>query len=163
MDFRADSPFRASRRSFDCFDDALGRADFIGGLGDLEAALGMGDDANAGMLAANAGDLLRRKALVHGTVALPQNDPRPANLVRRIATKFLVGIPNNHLLERDAHAIGSVAAEMLIGEKENFLAAFEGPLHDRGSVRAGANGASMFTGEGFDGCGRVHISDGSDA
>src|ERR1700674_1015204 len=65
VDFRADGPFRAGGRSLDGFDDALGRADLIGGLGDLEAAFGMRDDANAGMLAADVLDLPRREALVH--------------------------------------------------------------------------------------------------
>src|SRR5258708_34234782 len=46
--FRAHSPFRASRRSFDCFDDALGRADFIGGFGGPATAPGRVDGANAG-------------------------------------------------------------------------------------------------------------------
>src|SRR5258708_4504880 len=162
VDFRADSPFRANGRNFDCFDDAFGRADCISGLGDLETALGMGNDANAGMLAADALDLLRGETLMHGTVALPENDPRPANLFRRIAAKLLVGIPNNHLLERDAHAIGGVAAEMLIGEEKNFFAAFKSPLHDRGSVRAGANRPAVLTGEGFDGRGGVHVCHGRD-
>src|SRR5205814_511315 len=39
MDFRAHGPFGAGGRSLDGCDDALGRADLIGGLCDFEAAL----------------------------------------------------------------------------------------------------------------------------
>src|SRR5260370_5534307 len=162
VNFRADSPLRAGRRSFDCFDDAFGRADFIGGLGNLKATFGMNDDANAGMLVADALDLLRGEALVHRTVAFPEDDSRVANLSGRVSAKFLVGIQNDHLFERDAHAIGGVAAEMLIGEEENFSAALEGPLHDRSGVGTGANHPAMLAGKGFDGCGGVHVRDGSD-
>src|SRR5712664_967664 len=104
VDFRADGPLGSGGRGLDGFDDALGRADRIGGLGDFKAAFGMRDDANAGMLAADVLDLLRREALVHGTIALPEDDARVANRFRRVSAKFLVGIPNDHLFERDAHA-----------------------------------------------------------
>src|SRR5713226_10326580 len=132
VNFRANGPLGASRRGLNSLDDALGRADLVGRLCDLEAAFGMGDDANARMLAADALDLLRSEALVHGAVALPQNNARTANRFRRVSAKFLVRIPHDHLLERDAHAIAGVAAEVLVGEEENFFARLEGPVHDRG-------------------------------
>src|SRR5882762_999543 len=91
MDFRADGPLCARGRGLDGFDDALGRADLIGGLRDLEAAFGMRDDANAGMLAADALDLLRREALVHGAIALPEDDARVVNRFRSVSAKFLIG------------------------------------------------------------------------
>src|SRR5712664_1722312 len=162
VDFRADGPLRASGRSFYGFDNAFCRADLIGGLCDFKAAFGMRDDANAGMLAADALDLLRREALVHGAIALPEDDARAANRFRRVSAKFLVGIPNDHLLERDAHAIAGVAAEVLVGKEENFFARLEGPVHDRGGIGTGADRAAMLTGEGLDGRGRVHVSDGDD-
>src|SRR5882757_1169918 len=62
VDFGADGPLSASGRSLDGFDDAFGRADLVGGLGNLEAALRVNDDANAGMLTANPVHLLRREA-----------------------------------------------------------------------------------------------------
>src|SRR5216683_861166 len=83
VDFRADGPLGAGGRSLDGFDDALSRADLIGSLCDLEAAFGMRDDANSGVLAADALDLLRRETLVHGTVALPEDDARAADRFRR--------------------------------------------------------------------------------
>src|ERR1700694_3492346 len=113
VDFGADGPLGAGGRSLDGFDDALGRTDLIGGLRDFEAAFGMHDDANAGMLAADALDLLRREALVHGGIALPEDDPRVVNRFRSVSAKFLVGIPDDHLAERNAHAIASVASKGL--------------------------------------------------
>src|SRR6266404_761711 len=162
VNFRADGPFGAGGRSLDGFDDALGGADLIGGLGDLEAAFGMRDDANAGMLAADALDLLRREALVHGAIALPEDDARVVNRFRSVSAKFLIGIPDDHLFERDAHAITGVASEVLVGKEENFFALLEGPLHDPGGVRTGADRAALLTGKGFDGRGRVHIGNGDD-
>src|SRR6266851_7050804 len=162
VDLRADGPFGARGRSLDGFDDAFGGADLIGGLGDLEAAFRVRDDANTGMLAADALDLLRREALVHGAIALPEDDARAANRFRRVSAKFLVGIPDDHLFERDAHAIAGVAAEVLVGEEKHFFARLEGPVHDASGVGTGANRAAMLAGKGFDGRGRVHICDRDD-
>src|SRR5229473_3102655 len=120
VDLRANGPLGTGGRSLNCLDDGLGRADLIGGLGDLEAAFGVNDDTNARMLTADALDLLRGEALVHGTVALPENDARVAYCFPRVSAKFLVGIPDDHLVERDAHAIAGVAAKVLVGEEENF-------------------------------------------
>src|SRR2546423_298552 len=76
VNFCAHGPLRANRRSQDGFDDTLGRADLIGGLGDLEAAFGMRDDANSRMLAADALDLVRGEAAGHGRRAPPEVDAR---------------------------------------------------------------------------------------
>src|SRR5258708_4544343 len=154
VDFGADGPLGACGRSLDGFDDALGRADLIGGLRDFETAFGMRNDANAGMLAANALDLLRREALVHGAVTLPEDDARAADRLRRVSAKFLVGIPDDHLFERDAHAIAGVAAEVLVGEEKNFFTRLESPPHDLGGVGTGADRAALLAREGFDGRGR---------
>src|SRR5258708_1326255 len=95
VDFGGGGPLRAGGRRLNGFDDALGRTDLIGGLCDFEAAFGMHDDANAGMLAADALDLLRREALVHGAIALPEDDACPADRFRRCSTKFLARIPDD--------------------------------------------------------------------
>src|SRR5882762_5484435 len=157
VDFSANGPLGAGGRSLNSFDDALGRADLIGGLCDFEAAFRMRDDANSGMLSAHALDLLGGKALVHGAIALPEDDARLADRFRGVSAKFLVGIPDDHFFERDAHAIAGVAAEVLVGEEENFLTRLEGPCHDPGGVGAGADRAALLTGKGFDGRGRVHV------
>src|SRR5229473_1117882 len=162
VNFRADGPLGAGRRSLDGFDDALGGADLIGGLRDFETAFGMRNDANAGMLAADALDLLRREALVHGAVTLPEDDTRAADRLRRVSAKFLAGIPDDHLFERDAHAIAGVAAEVLVGKEENFFTRFESPLYDPGGVGACADRAALLAGKGFDGRSRVHVSNRDD-
>src|SRR2546430_17358926 len=102
------------------------------------------------------------RSLVHGTITLPEDDARALNRFQCVSAKFLVGIPNNHLLDRDAHAIAGVAAEVLVGKEENFFAALEGPLHDRGGVGAGADRTAMLASKGFDGRVRVHVCDGDD-
>src|SRR6266478_4428584 len=162
VNFRTDGPLSARGRILDGFYNALGRADLIGGLSDLEAAFRVGDDANSWVLAADARDLLGREALVHRAVALPENDARTANRFRRVSAKFLVGIPDNHLIQRDAHAVAGVAAKVFVGEEEHFFAGVEGPSHDGGGVGAGANRAAMLTGKGFDGRGRIHVGDRDD-
>src|SRR2546429_679319 len=106
--------------------------------------------------------LLRREAVVHGAIALPEDDARAANRSRRVSAKFLVGIPDDHLFEGDAHAIAGVAAEVLVGEEKHFFACLEGPVHDASGVGTGANRAAMLAGKGFDGRGRVHICDRDD-
>src|SRR6266705_3492058 len=162
VDFGADGPLSACRRGLDGLDDSLCRANLVGGLSDFEAALRVNDDANARMLAADALDLLRGEALVHGAVAFPENDARAADSFWRVSAKFLVRIPDDHLLERDAHAIAGVAAEVLVGEKQDFFAPFEGPFHDSGRVGTCADRAAPLAGKGFDGRSRVHVSDGDD-
>src|SRR5438034_10390866 len=130
VNFCAHGPLRADRRSLDGFDDTLGRADLIGGLGDLEAAFGMRDDANSRMLAADALDLLRREALVHGTIALPEDDARAANRFQSVSAKFLIRVPNDHLVEGNAHTMAGVAAKVFVGEEEDFFASRESPFHN---------------------------------
>ena len=66
------------------------------------------------------------------------------------AAEDLVRIPHDHLVERDAHLVGGVAPEMLIGEKEDLLAALERPLQRRGRVRRRAHDAAVLAAERFD-------------
>src|ERR1700730_4401441 len=159
MNLGADSPLRTSRRGGDRLDDAFGRAGLVGGLCDLEAALGMDNDANAGMLAPNAFDVLRREALVDGTVSFPEDDAGAVYCFRGVTAEFLVGVPNDHLLEGDAHTKSGVPAEVLVGQEEYLFAAFERPAHHRGGVRTGADRAAVLSGERFDRGGRVHVGD----
>ncbi len=66
------------------------------------------------------------------------------------------------MLEGNAHAVARVAAKVLVGEEENFFAAFKGPFHDFGGIGTGADRAAMFPGEGFNGGSRIHVGDGDD-
>src|SRR5437879_12412734 len=100
----------------------------------------MGNDADAGMLVADACHLLRGEALAYGTIALPQDDARIAHRFRTVPAEFLVRVPDNHLLERNAHAIAGVAADVLVGKEEKFFAGFESPRQNRDAVGSGENG-----------------------
>jgi hypothetical protein len=50
------------------------------------------------------------------------------------AALFQVGIPDHHLVERDAHLVAGPAAEVLVGEEQHLLALLERPLEDLGCV-----------------------------
>src|SRR6266478_739180 len=76
VNFRANRPLGASGRSLNSLDDALGRADLVGRLCVLDATLVIGHNSTARMFAADALDLLRGEALVHGAIALPEDDAR---------------------------------------------------------------------------------------
>src|SRR5260370_9763472 len=106
------------------------------------------------MLAADALNLLRGEALVHGAVAFPEDDARAADRFRRVSAKFLVRIPDDHLLERDTHAIAGVAAKVLVGEEEDFFAPLETPFHDGGRAGTGPDRAAPLACKGFDGSSR---------
>src|SRR5258706_5903250 len=82
VNLRAYRPLRVRRRLRDSFDDAFGRADLIGDLRYLIAAFRMHDYANAGVLAADALDMLRLGALIDRSVAHPPDDTRLAECFR---------------------------------------------------------------------------------
>ena len=64
-------------------DDLLGGAVEVGGLDDFPAALGVDDDVHAGEIGAGLLDLVDAEALVGAAVALPEDDLRVAELLRR--------------------------------------------------------------------------------
>src|SRR5208282_3875111 len=119
----ANGPLAARRGGDDGLDDAFGGTYFVGGLRDFEAAFGMNNDADAGMLFAHAIDVFRQKALMDGAVALPQNHFGVAQRFRGVTAEFLVRIPDDHFAERDAHAIAGVATQVLVWQEEDFFAA----------------------------------------
>ena len=75
----------------------FGRADGVGLLRHLEAALGVHDHLDARDLRAPLVDHLGREAVVHRAVALPEQDARVADLLVGQAAAVLVGIPDRHL------------------------------------------------------------------
>ena len=56
-------------------------------------------------------------------------------------------VPEDDLVEADAHGLRGVAAEMLVGEEEHALSALESPAQDRSGVRGGADDASVLAAE----------------
>src|SRR2546423_2896541 len=79
VDFGPDGPLGTWLGFRNGLEDALGRADLVSSLRYLEAALGMGNHADPGMIAPHFFDVLRLEALVDGAVSLPQNNPSLAN------------------------------------------------------------------------------------
>ena len=65
---------RAGGRVGDPLLDALGRADPVGDLDDVVRALGVHDHLDAGVLGPDGVDVLGPEALVHGAVALPEQE-----------------------------------------------------------------------------------------
>ena len=144
-------------------DDVFGRAGVVGRLHDVPRHFRMDDDADAGMLRAHVLDLPHGEARVHRAVPLPQDDARALDRVGLEAAPDLVRIPHDHLVERHAHLVGGVAAEMLIGQEQNLLAALPRPLQRRRRVRRGADDAAVLAAERFDRRGGVDVGDGDDA
>ena len=85
----------------------------------------MDDDADAGMLPADGLNLPRGEALVNRAVPFPQDHLRALHLLGIESAEDLVRIPDDHLVERDAHLVRGVAAEMLIGQEQHLLAVRE--------------------------------------
>ena len=69
----------------------------------------------------------------------------------------LVWVPDDHLAERDPHCESGVAAQVLVGQKQDFLAAREGPIKGRARIGRGADQAAALAAKGLDRGGGVHI------
>ena len=128
MNFGPDGPHGARRTTLHLLDDVFGAAAVVGRLHDVPRHFGVNDDADAGMLTAQGVNLRGGESNVDRAVALPQDHPCALQVVRIDAAEDLIGVPHDHLVERDAHLVGGVAPEMLIGKEENLLAALERPL-----------------------------------
>ena len=58
-----------------------------------------------------------------GAVAFPEDkSPRVVQGPFTVPAKVFVRVPDDHLVERVPHRVGGVAAEMLVGEEEDFTA-----------------------------------------
>src|SRR4030095_2933579 len=95
----------------------------------------MDDDAQTGMLAPHSLDLTNRKSRVNRAMPLPEDHPGALDLIGLQPAEDLGRVPHHHLVEWDAHLVRGVATEMLIREKEHFLAARERPFERRPGVR----------------------------
>ncbi|MCY1222281.1 hypothetical protein D9M72_343690 [compost metagenome] len=79
-----------------------------------------------------------------------------------IASEVLARIPHGHLLHRHAHGLGGVAAQVLVREEEDPLAALEGPFENRGGIGGRADDAAVLATEALEGGGGVHVGDRDD-
>src|SRR5262245_55721582 len=134
MDFRAHSEPGPCRRLADQLEQALGGADAVGLLADFPAALRMHDHADAGILGANIVHVLGQKALVDGAMPLPQDDASLTEPFRRDAAADHERVPDRALIERDAHSVRGVSAQMLVGKEENSFVALKCPFESCRSV-----------------------------
>src|SRR5260370_5642849 len=153
VDLGADGPWRGGGGFRGPLKNAFGRADFVGCLRHIEAALRMHNYANARIRAANSVDVLWLEALMDGAVPLPQNHAGLANRFRGTAPKILIGIPNDHFVERDSHAKSGVPAKVLIRQKQDFFSTRESPAHHSAGIRADADGSAVLSGARLDGLG----------
>ena len=136
--------------SLHLLDDVFGRPGIVGRLHHVQRHFGMHDDANARMLRADVLDLPHGEARVHRAVALPQDHARALDRVGLEAAPDLVRIPHDHLVERHAQLVGGVAAEMLIRQEQDTLAALPRPPQRRRGVRRRADDAAMLAAERLD-------------
>ena len=162
MDLRADGPHAAGRALAHGLQDVLGRPAVVGRLHDVERHFRVHDDADAGMLLSKQGDLLHRESCMDRAVPLPQQQLRRLRLFRRETAAELVRIPHLHAIERHAHLVGRVAAQVLIGQEQNPLAARPRPLEHGARVAGRADDAAVFADEGFDRRRRVDVGDRDD-
>ena len=115
----------------------------VGGLHDVPRHLRVHDDADAGMLLAGCS----RSA---STVKRACTEQWPFHRIMRArfdrvgidAAADLVRIPHHHLVERHAHLVGGVAAEVLIGQEQDPVAALPGPAQRRRRVGRRADDAA---------------------
>ena len=153
VDLGADGPDAIRPGSFlHRLDDVFGRAAVVGRLHDVERHFGMHDDADARDAAARSCSICRDgEARVDRAVALPQDHARARSTASGSRPPHdFVRIPHDHLVERHAHLVGGVAAEMLIGQEQDLLAALPRPLQRRRGVRRGADDAAVLAAERLD-------------
>jgi len=116
------------------------------------------DDANPGIFAAHFGDLFRREALVHGTIALPQNDTRFGHGFRRIPAKIFERIPDDHFVQRNSHAVGVLRPRCSSGKTKLFSPRAKAHFITAGALEL-VHATAVFAGEGLNRGGGIHIGD----
>ena len=85
-----------------------------------------------------------------------------ADLLFAQPAHFLMRIPDHHLLKRNSHAVAGVAAQVLVGNEQAFLAARERPLHHLARVRRRAHRPAVPPDESLDRRRGVDVGDGHD-
>ena len=162
MNFGAHSEHLPLGSLIDELDQTFRRAESVGLLADLPTALGVDDDLDAGVARAHLIDVAGKEALMHGAMALPEEDAAVLELLFCLAAAIFTKldgprIPDGHLVQRNAHGVAGVAPQVLVGQEENALAAGEGPLEGGASVRGGADQPAAFAAKGLDGGRRIHV------
>ena len=157
IQFCPDRPGGTGRRRRHSLDDELGRPREIRLVHHILMTFRMNDHLAVRKLLPEIVDMDGLKHLVHAAVALPENQLCPLDCFASIAAVGLKRIPDNHLLARQPHLIGRIAAQMLVGEEENLLASGPTPFNDRSGIGRRAGNPAVLTAKGFKNCGGVHI------
>ena len=162
VDFGAHGDGATGWRVLDLLDDVGGRTGAVGGVDHVHRAFGVHNDLDTGVGLAGAFDLLNGEALVYGAEALPQDHLRVRVLFGRGPAVRLERVPQGHLVEAHTHGERGVAAQVLVGEEQHALAAFERPFKHGARVGARAHDAAVASAEGFERGRGVHIGDRDD-
>ena len=105
-------------------------------------------------------DVLGLEHLVDAAMPLPQDHPAAADRLGRVAAESIfVRVPERHLLQRNAHAQGGVAAQVLIGEEQHAAAPREGPIEHGRGVGRGADDPAVPPAERLQVGRRVDVGD----
>src|SRR5205807_9757679 len=128
----------------------FGGADAIGLLADLPAALRMHYDLDVWILGSDSVDMLRQEALVYRAVAFPKNNLGLAQFGGGDASHNHVRVPDHALLQRNSHGIRRIAAQMLIGKKEDLFITLQRPLEGPHRVGRCAYQSATLTAESLD-------------
>ena len=162
VDLGADRQDRTRLGRFDGLADEVGRTRRVGRIHDRHRAFGMHDDLDAGIVGPGFVDLRNGETLVDRTEAVPQQDLGITEFGFGVAAEGFARIPHRHAFERNAHRLGGVAPEVLIGEEQDPLAAFEGPFQDGRSVGRRTDDAAVLSAKCLERCRGIHVSDRDD-
>ena len=128
-------------------------------LAHFEFAFRVRDHDSVRVLVAEFQDVLRLEHLVHRTMPFPQQNFGVRDLLRRQATHRLIRIPYLHPLQGNAHLVPAPAAQVLVREKQHFLAARERPVKDLAGIGRRAHDTAVFTAERLEIGGRIDVGD----
>ena len=90
-------------------------------------------------------------------MTFPENDAAVGDLLWGQAAARFFRVEDDHLIQRDAHFVRGVSAQVLVGEEDDFFTLGKCPAEDRTSVAAGATGPAVAATKGFDVGGGVDI------
>src|SRR5690606_25158887 len=65
---------------------------------------------------------------------------------------------HGHLLQLNAHGLGGVASQVLVGEEQDSASTFKGPLQYGGGIRGSAHQSPVASNESFEFSRAVHVS-----
>ena len=164
IDLGPDRPVGPGRRLPHLLDDELGRAHKVGVLDHVEGALGMDQDLDPGVLGARLVDLPAGELGVHRAETAPQDEARLGPEAADVLALQVLGpvVPFGHGVERHAHRVTGVAAEVLVREEEHPGLPGPGPLEHAPGVGGGAHHAAARPAERLERRRRVHVGDGDE-